>query len=165
MEMQVANAPPAFPAHAERGSPVPPAGLPSIGAIVKRGVLKVGFNPDQVPFSYYNNRQELVGFDVALIGHLARNLKVPVEFIPYDPDQLAADLNGNRFDLAISGLQLSPDRLVRLTFTEPVLELTMALVVKGYRREEFSSPEKIRKAGRLVIATAPSAFDLLSEPR
>lgn len=153
MEMQVADAPPVLPPLSKSSSAAPPAGLPTISSIAKRGVLKVGYNPDQVPFSYYNSRQELVGFDVALIGHLARNLKVPVEFIPYEPAQLAADLNSNRFDLAISGLQLSPDRLVSLTFTEPVLELTMALVVKGYRREEFSTPEKIRKAGRLVIAT------------
>ena len=55
--------------------------------------------------------------------------------------------------MAISALQLSPDRLVSLTFTEPVLELNMALVVKGYRREEFSTPEKIHNATRLVIAT------------
>jgi len=152
MEMQVANAPPVLPP----SSAVPPGGPSSISAIVKRGVLRVGYNPDQVPFSYHNSRQELVGFDVALIGRLANNLKVPVEFIPYNPDQLAADLNGNRFDMAISALQLSPDRLVSLTFTDPVLELTMALVVKGYRREEFSSPEQIRKAGRLVIATVGS---------
>jgi ABC-type amino acid transport substrate-binding protein len=116
-------------------------------------VLKVGYNPDQVPFSYYNNRQELVGFDVALIGRLANNLSVPVEFIPYDPDQLAADLNSHRFDVAISALQLSPDRLVSLSFTDPVLDLTMALVVKGYRREEFATPEKVHQAKRLVIAT------------
>jgi len=152
MEMQVADAPPVLPPAPERGS-IAPGSPPTISTIVKRGVLKVGYNPDQVPFSYHNNRQELVGFDVALIGRLANNLKVPVEFIPYDPDQLAADLNGSRFDVAISALQLSPDRLVSLTFTDPVLELTMALLVKGYRREEFSSPEKIHKAGRLVIAT------------
>ncbi|HXE98636.1 MAG TPA: cation:dicarboxylase symporter family transporter [Dongiaceae bacterium] len=152
MEMQVADAPPILPPPPERGN-VDPGGPPTISTIVKRGVLKVGYNPDQVPFSYYNSRQELVGFDVALIGRLAHNLNVPVEFIPYDPDQLAADLSGSRFDVAISALQLSPDRLVSLTFTEPVLELTMALVVKGYRREEFSSPERIHQAGRLVIAT------------
>jgi Na+/H+-dicarboxylate symporter/ABC-type amino acid transport substrate-binding protein len=153
MEMQVADAPPVLPPPPERGSATAPGGLPTIDTIVKRGVLKVGYNPDQVPFSYHNNRQELVGFDVALISRLARNLQVPVEFIPYDPDQLAADLNGNRFDVAISALQLSPERLVSLTFTDPVLELTMALVIKGYRREEFSTPEKIHRAGRLVIAT------------
>jgi Na+/H+-dicarboxylate symporter len=156
MEMQVADAPPVLPPPPERGNAASPAGLPKVSTIVKRGVLRVGYIPNQVPFSYHNNRQELVGFDVALIGRLANNLNVPIEFIPYDPDQLAADLNGNRFDVAISALQLSPNRLVNLTFTDPVLELTMALVVKGYRREEFSTPEKIREAGRLVIATVGS---------
>lgn len=154
MEMQVADAPPTLPPpRAQSGNVAPPDGQTTISDIVKRGVLKVGYNPDQVPFSYYNNRQELVGFDVALIGHLAHNLNVPVEFIPYDPDHLAADLNSNRFDVAISALQLSPDRLVSLSFTEPVLDLTMALVVKGYRREEFATPEKVHQAKRLVIAT------------
>src|SRR6185369_1311611 len=164
MEMQVADAPHVLPPAPERGS-IAPGSPPTISTIVKRGVLKVGYNPDQVPFSYHNSRQELVGFDVALIGRLANNLKVPVEFIPYDPDQLAAGLNGNRFDVAISALQLSPDRLVSLTFTEPVLELNMALVVKGYRREEFSTPEKIHKAPRLVIATVGDypAMDRISK--
>jgi Na+/H+-dicarboxylate symporter/ABC-type amino acid transport substrate-binding protein len=153
MEMKVADAIPVHPPPAGRESPAAPAAPPTVASIIKRGVLRVGYNPDQVPFSYQNSSQELVGFDIDMVGHLTRNLNLPVQFIPYEPSQLADDLNGNRFDLAVSGLQLSPDRLVTLTFTDPVLELNMAVVVRGHRREEFSTPEKIRKAGRLTIAT------------
>jgi ABC-type amino acid transport substrate-binding protein len=153
MELRVAEAPRVLPSPPESSKGPQPAEPPTVDSIIKRGVLRVGYNTDQLPFSYYNIRQELVGFDVAMVGYLSRSLNVPVEFIPYEPARLAEELNGNRFDLAISGLQLSPERLLKLTFTDPVLELNMAVVVKGHRREEFDTPEKVRKAGRLVIAT------------
>ena len=57
MDMQVADAPPVLSPLPGPGSAVHSAVPPSVSAIVKRGVLKVGYNPDQVPFSYYQQPQ------------------------------------------------------------------------------------------------------------
>ena len=33
--------------------------------VVDSRILKVGFSPSSIPYSYYNNRNELVGFDIS----------------------------------------------------------------------------------------------------
>ena len=55
----------------------------TIANIRKRGVLRVGFNPQVIPFSYRNDRGELVGFDISYAYRLARDLGVAIELIPF----------------------------------------------------------------------------------
>jgi len=63
-----------------------PVGLDSnqsrLDRIKKRGIIRIGFNPDRLPFSYRNPKGELVGFDVDLVHHLALDLGVTIEFVP-----------------------------------------------------------------------------------
>jgi len=57
------------------------------GATVERiqasGVLRVGYNAAAIPFSYFNDAGELVGYDVAFAYDLARSLNVGPTFIPF----------------------------------------------------------------------------------
>jgi len=47
----------------------------SITEIHESGVLRVGFNPNQIPFSYFNAEGNLVGFDVDMMQELARDME------------------------------------------------------------------------------------------
>ncbi len=55
---------------------------PRLDAILERGTLRVGYLHDSLPFAFLNQREELVGFDVALMHQLARELGVTLEFVP-----------------------------------------------------------------------------------
>ena len=57
--------------------------LTNISVIKKRNLLRVGYIADNVPFSYFNHNDELVGFDISLAHKLAEDLGVQVEFIPF----------------------------------------------------------------------------------
>jgi len=109
----------------------------TIQQIVKSGILRVGFNPDQVPFSYYNIKGKLVGFDVELVNELAEELGIKVEFIPYDLTKVVKELNRGKIDFAISGVQVTTKRMQYVNFTNPVLNLHYCVVVKDYRAKEF----------------------------
>ena len=128
----------------------------SVTEIRKSGVLRVGFNPNQIPFSYFNAESDLVGFDIDLMQELARDMETKIEFIPYTLDNVVDGLNRGRFDVAVSGLQMSTERLGVANFTSPVLDLHYSFVVKDYRVDEFESDELIRKAGTLQIAAVGS---------
>ncbi len=52
-----------------------------LNGIKKRGVLRVGVFTDRLPFVFLNREQKLVGFDVEMAHHLARDLGVKVEFV------------------------------------------------------------------------------------
>ena len=125
----------------------------SLLKIIESGVLRVGYNPDQVPFSYFNAKGDLVGFDIELVHDLAADLDVDLEFIPYRIGSGGgAMLNRGDFDIAVSGLQITAKRLTKLRFTRSILDLHYSLVVKDHRAEDFQTEDNIRKAGPLKVA-------------
>jgi ABC-type amino acid transport substrate-binding protein len=115
--------------------------------ILERGVLRVGYNPDRLPFTFFNNAGGLVGFDVEMAHRLAKELGVSLEFIPFEVDTMANQLNGDHFDVIMAGVPMFTPRLETMSFSDPYLDVTFAFVVKDSRREEFSSIEKIRSTG------------------
>ena len=112
--------------------------------ILERGVLRVGYNPDRLPFTFFNNAGGLVGFDVEMAHRLAKELGVSLEFIPFEVDTMAKQLNGDHFDVIMAGLPMFTPRLETMSFSDPYLDVTFAFVVKDNRREEFATVEKIR---------------------
>ncbi len=50
--------------------------------IKRRGVIRIGFDPDNLPWSYYNSEKQLVGFDIEMAHRLAHELGVKIEFVP-----------------------------------------------------------------------------------
>ena len=85
------------PATVERIVPTVPASAPpTIGADIERiqqsGVLRVGYNAAALPFSYFNDKGDLVGYDVAFAYDLARSLNVAVRFVPFEFPGLERDL-------------------------------------------------------------------------
>jgi len=115
-------------------------------SIIKRGKLRVGYNPENLPFSFINDKGELVGFDVELMHLLAREMGVDIEFIEWAYDSSAIkDFNQGKFDIAIGGLIVTPERLARLNFSNPYMDLTTAVVVEDYRRDAFTSWRVIDK--------------------
>ncbi len=133
---------------------LPPTSAPrSLEAIRQSGLLRVGYNPLQVPFSFYNADNKLVGLDVEMMNKLASEMGVDLAFIPYSSGSVLEGLNRGRFDVVISGLQMTTRRLQHAGFTNPVLTLHYALVVKDHRADEFARNEQVRRAGPLRIAS------------
>lgn len=128
--------------------------LNGIVAIQNRSVLKVGYRPSNVPFSYYNNRGELVGFDVEMATLLAKDLGVDVEFIPFKKEDMAEALNQGHFDIAMSGLAMSIKQMQSINYTQPVMELNRALVLPDYKLKNFRDLNDIKVMNDLVIAYA-----------
>ena len=70
-------------------------------SIIKRSRLRVGYNPENLPFSYHNDKGDLVGFDVELMNELAREL----DPAPYQ----AARVRGAGLDVKETAVQLIKD--------------------------------------------------------
>ena len=108
-------------------------------AIRRRGKLLVGYYGEGLPFSFYNDNGELVGMEVEMTRRLARDLGVGIEFVPWAYKTLYDDLGQGKFDVAIGGLAVTPQRLARARFSEPYMDITAGVLVKDYRRREFES--------------------------
>lgn len=131
----------------------------------RRGVLRVGFNADKLPFAYFNQRGELVGFDVNLAHALARDLGVQLEFVPFDRATLAQQVRDDHFDVVMSGLVGTLERAEALNHTAPYMDLTLALVVQDYRARNFRTLEAMRQIDGLRIGYVDLSRGFLDRAR
>jgi len=77
----------------------------------KRGVLRVGSTGDYRPMSFMDPvTKRYQGFDAALAEELARALGVKLEYIPTTWPTLMRDTRNRKFDLALCGITITPDR-------------------------------------------------------
>jgi len=137
---------------ADSGPTAAPGGGVTLSAVQNSGVLRVGYNPNVIPFSYWNDHGDLVGFDVSYAYELACDLNVKLEFIPYRWRELSQDLIQRRFDIAISGIYVTDDRLQTLTVSDSYYQSPVALIVRSERAREFLDRAAIARMPNLRLA-------------
>ncbi len=118
--------------------------------IRERGTLRVGYDPSNLPFSFFNHEDELVGFDVELSRSLAESMGVMAEFIPIDWTELPGMLADRVIDV-MPGTWYRPFWFPSLRLSAPYLTGTMALAVRDERRQEFDSVEDLQQSHGLMI--------------
>lgn len=101
----------------------------TLEGILQRGVLRVGVRADGMPWSFRNRFGELVGYDIDLASGLARSLGVRIEWREAPLQSLELWLDEQRLDIAVGGIQASPQRAVRHRLSEGYQRVHLALVV------------------------------------
>ncbi len=144
------------------GEPQPAAAPPaSGGATIERiqasGALRVGYNANAIPFSYFNDAGQLVGYDVAFAYDLARSLNVRVVFVPFEFPDLERDLEAGRFDIAMAGIYASTQRLSTLAASMSYYQSPVALFMPADRAQRFRTREEIlaMRGLRLAMSVDP----------
>jgi proton glutamate symport protein len=128
-------------------------GMDEVRQIRERGVLRVGYNSNNVPFVFFNGRGELVGYDVEMAYDLARTLNVSrIEFVPITGTTLAGSLDSGYADIIMAAVMVNSERLDQMKFTDPVVTVHMAFVVPDGKKEEFTKLENVKKMGSLRVA-------------
>jgi proton glutamate symport protein len=128
-------------------------GPPTMDRIRRTGRLRVGFGPHVIPFSYFNARGDLVGYDIAFAYALAHDLGVDLELIPI-PDwaTLNDDLKAGRYDLALGGAYVTDERLQALTVSKAYLQSQLALIVRSDKAQRFVNGPGIKREKGLKVA-------------
>jgi Na+/H+-dicarboxylate symporter/ABC-type amino acid transport substrate-binding protein len=155
------------PAVALRTAPPPePADpRPILQGIRERGVLRVGYLSDALPFAFFNAQGDLVGFDVELAHRLARELGVRLELRPVSRATLDAQLSNGYCDLVMSGLAVTTGRAAEMLFSVSYLDETLALVVRDEDRDAFSTWRAIgeRPATTIAVPDLPYYIDKIRQ--
>jgi Na+/H+-dicarboxylate symporter/ABC-type amino acid transport substrate-binding protein len=137
----------------ERTANPAPLGDPAsrLDRIRERGVLRVGFNDDNLPYVFRNAGGDLVGLDVEMVHGLALDLGVTLELVPFDRSTLADQLQKDHFDIAIGGLIGTVARSERMRLVGPYLEATFGLVVRDYRARDLDTYAEIIRVDSLRV--------------
>jgi Na+/H+-dicarboxylate symporter/ABC-type amino acid transport substrate-binding protein len=134
-------------------APPPPGARDEIRQIRERGVLRVGYNSNNVPFVFFNNNGELVGYDVQMAYDLARNLNVSrIEFVPITGTTLAESLDSGYCDIVMTAVVVTADRLNEMKFTDPVATVHLAFVVPDGKKAEFTKLDTVSRMDGLRVA-------------
>jgi Na+/H+-dicarboxylate symporter len=131
-------------------TPAPAVSGRALDRVWGSGVLRVGYDPENVPFSFFNAEGKLVGFDVELAMQLAEALGARAEFIPVPWAELPTALANGTIDLMPS-VWVRPFWFASMRMSDPYLVGTMALVTRDERRDEFASVAELRRSHGLKI--------------
>lgn len=112
-----------------------------LSSILRTGVLKVGYDSTQIPFSYFNRDDELVGFDIAYAYELARDLDCSLEFVPIAIDRMSDDLEIGKYDIGMSALIMNEERLKQMDFTSPYTEENNVLIINSRNKRQFTDSQ------------------------
>ncbi len=104
---------------------------PVVDRIVKNGVLVVGTGADYPPLNFKAKNGKVMGLDMDLALILAKALKVKlkVEVIPFP--KLIDALRAGKVDIVISGMTITPQRNLKVTFAGPYFVTGQGVLMKG----------------------------------
>lgn len=119
--------------------------------ILRTGVLRVGYNDMMKPFVFFNNKNQLVGYDVAMMYEFAKEFHLQIHFIPFTWPYLINDLVNDKFDIAIGGIYVSESRLQHISFSTPYNRSNIAFIVPADKKNQFSDYERILKLSNLRV--------------
>lgn len=133
--------------------------------ILERGILRVGYREESaMPFSYFNDAEQLVGLDIELAHSLALGLGVTLEFVPV-AQSFTEDLNpeilaSGYCDILMSRSVISMDGIEGIVYSNPYLDLNLGFVVLDERRSEFADRRNLENREGLRIAIPGEGYYL-----
>lgn len=115
-----------------------------------RPPLRVGTSGDYAPFSFRtSDAPDAIpeGLDIDVARRFARDTGRQLEFVRFRWADLLTDLAADRFDVAMGGVTMRPERTYAGTYTRPVVHAGAVLLV---RRGLAERPEDVDRQGMRV---------------
>jgi cyclohexadienyl dehydratase len=129
-----------------------PAGAGTFGHVRQTGTLRIGLTGDYRPFSVYDAKTgDFSGLDVDLARSLARRLGAKPVFVKTSWPTLGADLQAGKFDIAMGGVSVTPERTKLGLFSAPVMSDGKTPIARCENAKKFRTLYEIDRKGVKVI--------------
>lgn len=123
----------------------------ALQTIRQAGVLRVGTTGDYKPFSYKGADGALVGADIEMAKELAAALGVKPDFVPTTWKTLIEDLKAGKFDIALGGITVNPDRAAVGDFSVPNVSDGKRPIARCADKDRFTTVEAIDQPTTRVV--------------
>ena len=131
-----------------------------LAALQANGKLVVALEGAWQPWSYHDESDTLVGYDVEVSRAIAEKLGVEPEYVESDWDSLFAGLDAGRFDIVCNGVEVTDERSKTYDFTTPYGYIHTALAVRK-DNEDIKSFEDLK--GKTTANSLASTYMELAE--
>lgn len=122
-------------------------------------VIKIGLDDAYPPFEYHDEEtNDLIGFDIDFAKALGEEMDAEIEFVPTAWDGIFNGLNTGQYDMIISCVSITPDRMEAFEMTKPYLANGI-VIVSATGGEEATTIEDLagKKVGVQLETTADIA--------
>ena len=131
-----------------------------LATIQSNGKLVVALEGAWQPWSFHDESDTLVGYDVEVSRAIAEKLGVEPEYVESDWDSLFAGLDAGRYDLVCNGVEVTEERAKTYDFTTPYGYIHTALAVRK-DNDDIKSFEDL--AGKTTANSLASTYMELAE--
>ena len=131
-----------------------------LATIQASGKLIVALEGAWQPWSYHDESDTLVGYDVEVSRAIAEKLGVEPEYVESDWDSLFAGLDAGRFDMVCNGVEVTDERALTYDFTTPYGYIHTALAVRK-DNDEIKTFEDLK--GKTTANSLASTYMELAE--
>ncbi|WP_029687331.1 glutamate/aspartate ABC transporter substrate-binding protein [Tatumella saanichensis] len=137
---------------------------PTLDKIARDGVIVVGHRESSVPFSYYNNQQQVVGYSQeysnAIVAAIKKALNKPdlqVKMLPITSQNRIPLLQNGTYDFECGSTTNNLERQKQAAFSDTIFVVgTRLLVKKGSPIKDFSDLK-----GKTVVVTSGTTSEIL----
>ena len=131
-----------------------------LAAIQASGKLIVALEGAWQPWSYHDESDTLVGYDVEVSRAIDEKLGVEPEYVESDWDSLFAGLDAGRFDMVCNGVEVTDERALTYDCTTPYGYIHTALAVRK-DNDEIKTFEDLK--GKTTANSLASTYMELAE--
>ena len=128
--------------------------------IQSSGKLVIALEGAWQPWSFHDESDTLVGYDVEVSRAIAEKLGVEPEYVESDWDSLFAGLDAGRYDLVCNGVEVTEERAKTYDFTTPYGYIHTALAVRK-DNDDIKSFDDL--AGKTTANSLASTYMELAE--
>lgn len=153
---------------AQSGVPEPPLSSQADGGqsadllsqVREKGEIVVAMEGTWAPWTYHDESNALVGFDVEVAQRIAEKLGLTAAFAEGEWDGLLAGLDAGRYDIMVNGVDITPERAEKYDFSIPYAYNRTAVIVSG-DNDEIQSMEDLQ--GKQTANTISSTYAEVAE--
>lgn len=98
-----------------------------LSRVTEAGVLRVANPQTSPPYSFRDENDELLGFDVDFANEIGERMGVDIEFIQGTFDTFIPGLDTNRWDVVIAGQAITEERKEQVDFSHPYRVSTVTI--------------------------------------
>lgn len=131
-----------------------------LAQIQEKGELVVAMEGTWAPWTYHDEQDALVGYDVEVAQHIAEKLGVTATFVECEWDGIFAGIDAKRYDIAVNGVEITDERAEKYDFSDPYAYIRTAIIVKG-DNDEITGFEDLE--GKNTANTLTSTYAELAE--
>ena len=131
-----------------------------LSQIKEKGEIVVAMEGTWAPWTYHDENDQLVGYDVEVAQRIAEKLGVKATFVEGEFDGLLAGVDAGRYDIMVNGVGVDEDRSQKYDFTDAYAYDRTAVIVKN-DNTDITSLEDL--TGKRTANTITSTYAKLAE--